>query len=160
MARQYFVSSAAGQQEGPFEVTGLTRLWSIGRLTSTSTIWFEGQPGWLPLPRIEELCQQFCPELKPEAALTTASRSGSAAQSAPETQAPPAASAVANTQYVEENGFQTYTNPTTQEKWVWDDSRSEWLPHEQAMYMLGFDGTTAEKPPANPDEVCFIIRHI
>eukprot|EP01051_Picozoa_sp_SAG22_P003829 SAG22_NODE_192_length_15668_cov_4.492389_3_plen_549_part_00 len=150
-------------QKGPFELPGLERLWSIGQLTAAATVWYDGQPGWLPLENIPELCQRFCPELATAAAPAAAAAAPSAAGPSASGPGPgsaggggPAAAAAAaggaQTQYVMENGYQTYTDPSSKEKWVWDDSRSEWLPHEQAMYMLGFDGAVAEKPPANPDE--------
>ena len=157
MSRQYFVSTVAGQQTGPFELPGLERLWSIGRVTATATVWYEGQPAWLPLSHIPELCQRLCPELAPAAAPMPAAAAAVAPTAPTVPTAPAAAGAAAagaagGAQYESENGFQVYTDPSTKEKWVWDDSRAEWLPHEQAMYMLGFDGSVAEKPPANPDE--------
>jgi hypothetical protein len=53
--------------------------------------------------------------------------------------------------YGEERGFKTYQDPKG-DKFVWDEGRQEWLPYEQAMYMLGFDGTHADAPPASQAE--------
>ena len=49
----------------------------------------------------------------------------------------------ADPRYTTERGLTVFTDPSGT-KTVWDDARQEWLPYEQAMYMLG----DAEAPAA------------
>lgn len=138
--REYYYSNAAGSQEGPLELGGVQRMYSMGTVTAATTFWYDGLPGWLPLPQLPEI----------------ASACGVAAQAQlqqPQRQQPAAAAegagatgggaAAADPRYTTERGLTVFTDPSGS-KSVWDDARQEWLPYEQAMYMLG----DAEAPAA------------
>jgi hypothetical protein len=127
----------------------------VGRFTAIfgggwpGQVWYEGLAGWLPILHIPVLQEKLAPGQAPAPLQPAAAAAAAAA--APAAAAQAAAAAAGESQYVQEHGFQTHTDAKG-EKFVWDDSRQEWLPYEQAMYMLGFDGKVAQAPPPNPDE--------
>jgi len=122
----YYADTAKSSQGGPLSIQGLQRLWSIGTIDKDTSCWYEGLAEWAPLFHIEELRAKFCPAVAAPAVAAAA----------------PAVPAAADTRYTTENGFSTFTSDSG-ERFVWDEARSEWLPEEQAKYMLNFDGVEA-----------------
>ena len=53
--RLYYYSNGGGTQQGPLEIGGVQRLFSIGTITAATTFWYQGLSGWLPLPELPEL---------------------------------------------------------------------------------------------------------
>ena len=136
-ARLYYYSNNGGAQQGPLELAGVQRMHSIGTITERTTIWYEGMAAWLPVPQVPELASALgiAPAAAAPAAAAPAASAGSAA-------------AASDPRYTQESGFTVFTDPKG-DKFVWDDARQDWLPYEQAMYMLrDADGTVAEAAAA------------
>ena len=132
--RLYYYSNAAGAQQGPLELGGVQRMYSMGTVTAATTFWYDGLPGWLPLPQL--------PEIASACGVATQAQPQQA-QPQPQPAAGGGAAAAADPRYTTERGLTVFTDPSGS-KSAWDDARQEWLPYEQAMYMLG----DAEAPAA------------
>lgn len=58
--------AVGGQQQGPFDMAGLTTLVQQGTLTSNSMVWKEGLSAWTPAGQIAELASLFAaPQMPP-----------------------------------------------------------------------------------------------
>ena len=141
--RLYYYSNNGGAQQGPLELGGVQRLFSMGTITAATCFWYEGLSGWLPLPQL--------PEVASAVGIAAAAPATPGAQQQPATAAAAAAAgggaAAADPRYTTERGLTVFTDPAGA-KSVWDDARQGWLPYEQAMYMLG----DAEAPAAPKDD--------
>lgn len=139
--RLYYYSNGGGTQQGPLEIGGVQRLFSIGTITAATTFWYQGLSGWLPLPELPELAS---------AVGVAAAQPSNASQQAPGAAAyggGSSAGAAVDPRYTTERGLTVFTDPSGT-KTVWDDARQEWLPYEQAMYLLG----DAEAPAAPKED--------
>jgi HIV Tat-specific factor 1 len=136
--REYYYSNGGGTQQGPLEIGGVQRLFSIGSITAATAFWYQGMSGWLPLPQL--------PELASAVGIAAAQLSDASQQvqsAAASASGGDHSGAGADPRYTTERGLTVFTDPSGT-KTVWDDARQEWLPYEQAMYMLG----DAEAPAA------------
>ena len=141
--RLYYYSNGGGTQQGPLEIAGVQRLYSIGTITAATTFWYQGLSAWLPLPQLPEIASA----VGVAAAQPTGASQQAQGAAAAESGNGNSAGTGTDPRYSTERGLTVFTDPSGT-KSVWDDARQEWLPYEQAMYMLG----DAEAPAAPKEE--------
>lgn len=54
-----FYLAVNGQQQGPYDITGLKQLAQSGQLTKESLVWKEGMANWMPAGQVAEFSQVF-----------------------------------------------------------------------------------------------------
>jgi hypothetical protein len=139
----YQVQLASGATQ-PADLAALRHMWAQRLIHAATPVWRQGLTAWSPMCEIPELSEL---SQSPVGGATVAAVGGEAGAAAATAAGGGGGAQQQQQQYTVENGFTMHTNDKG-EKFVWDDARQEWLPHEQAMYMLGFDGAVAEAPPA------------